>query len=252
MLELTMRCAGISSSPKARGGLTATKASAKAKAHLRYIDRRSATRTKDARGAGRLMNPDGTPVRTRAQARAAIRSAIDTRAQRGGKNGSRVAEKLIFSLPNDFQGDAAREALGRILTRLVADSDALAYGVIHTDRPDNLHCHILAVDGAESIEAARKRRPDAKRIRRQDQLRMGDLGRPKELREMIAEEINAVARKRGLTTVEHRSFEARGIAKLPGSHVGPQRIARTARDTPRSRTTAHARARLQNRATDVK
>lgn len=233
MLELTMRCSGISSSPKARNGLTPSGASAKAKAHLRYIDRRSAARAKDARGAGRLLNPDGSPVRTRAQGRAAIRRAISARAQRGGVNGSRVAEKFIFSLPNDFEGDAAREALGRILKRLVADSDAVAYGVIHTDRPDNLHCHILAVDGAESVESARQRRPDAKRVRRQDQLRMGGLGRPKEIRAMIAKEINAVAVKRGLTMVEHRSFETRGIVRLPSTHIGPKRLARAAREATR-------------------
>ena len=255
MLELTMRCSGISSSPKARGGLTPPGAAAKAKAHLRYIDRRSAARAKDARGAGRLLNPDGSPARTRAQGRAAIRRAIDARAQRGGKNGSRVAEKLIFSLPNDFQGDAAREALGRVLARLVADSDAVAYGVIHTDRPDNLHCHILAVDGPESVESAQKRRPGAKRTRRQDQLRMGNLGRPKELRAMIAEEINVVATKRGLTMVEHRSFEARGIERLPGSHMGPQRLARAAKEATqrlRGHMTRSAKVRPQKRPPDVR
>lgn len=229
-LELTTRFAGISSSPKARGGLSPSDAAAKAKANLRYIDRRSAARPKDARGAGRLLKPDESPVRTRTEGRAAMRRAIDARAGRGGKNGSRVAEKIVFSLPNDFKGDAAREALVRVLHRLVGDSDAVAYGVIHTDRPGNLHGHILAVDGPESVEAARQRRPNAKRLRRRDQLRMGDMGRPREIREMIAAEINAVAKRRKLTMVEHRSFKARGIERLPGSHLGPQQIARLARD----------------------
>ena len=232
MLELSTRFSGITTSVAARKHeISRSVAIAKAKGNLRYIDRATAAKKGNARGAGPLTNPDGSPVRTRTQGRTAIRRAIETRAAKGGKTGVRVAEKVVFSLPNDFTGKPAREALDQVLRRLVGDSEAVAFGVIHTDRPDNLHCHILAVDGRESIAAARKRRPDAKRIRRQDHLRMNDRGRPKELRQLIAAEINAVADRHGLTKVEHRSFKDRGITREPGSHIGPQQIARTIRET---------------------
>lgn len=244
MIELSTRFTGISTAATKTGRMSVGKAMGKAKAHLRYIDRATAAKKGDARGAGSLTNPDGLPVRTRAQGRAAIRRAIEARAAKGGQTGARVAEKVMFSLPNDFAGKPAREALDRILRRLVGDSEAVAFGVIHTDRPDNLHCHILAVDGLESVAAARRRRPDAKRVRRQDHLRMNDRGRPKELRQLIAAEINAVADRHGLTKVEHRSFKDRGITREPGSHLGPQQIARTIRETGqrlRSRFTAARR-----------
>lgn len=231
MIELSTRFTGISTAATKSGRMSSRKALGKAKANLRYIDRATAAKKGDARGAGPLTNPDGSPVRTRAQGRFAIRRAIEARASKGGKTGARVAEKLMFSLPNDFAGKPAREALDRVLRRLVGDSEATAFGVIHTDRPENLHCHILAVDGPESIAVARKRRPDAKRVRRQDHLRMNERGRPKELRQLIAAEINAVADRYGLTKVEHRSFKDRGITREPGSHLGPQQIARTIRET---------------------
>jgi len=233
MIELSTRFSGISTAVTKSGRMSPGKALEKAKANLRYIDRATAAKKGDARGAGLLMNPDGSPVRTRAQGRVAIRRAIEARAAKGGKTGARVAEKVMFSLPNDFAGKPAREALERVLHQLVEDSEAVAFGVIHTDRPENLHCHILAVDGPESISAARKRRPDAKRVRRQDHLRMNERGRPKELRQLIAAEINAVADQYGLTKVEHRSFEDRGIVREPGSHLGPQRIAQAIRETGR-------------------
>jgi len=232
MIELSTRFSGISTSEKAKdGGLSIEKAAMKAKANLRYIARSSAVKKGNAAGAGMVKNPDGSVVRNASEGRAAIRRAIDTRSQKGGKNGKRVAEKMMFSLPNDFAGKPAREALRRVLHMLVADSDALAYGAIHTDRPDNLHCHILAIDGQESVASARKRRPDAKRVRRCDQLRMNERGRPREVRKAIAREINAVAEIYGLTKVEHRSFKDRGITREPGLHVGPQQIARIKRDS---------------------
>ena len=84
---------------------------------------------------------------------------------------------------------------------------------------------------------------------------MGNLGRPKELRAMIAEEINVVATKRGLTMVEHRSFEARGIERIPGSHMGPQRLARAAKEATqrlRGHMTRSAKVRPQKRPPDVR
>lgn len=70
------------------------------------------------------------------------------------------------------------------------------------------------------------------RVRRRNVLRLNELGRPKELRRELATIINAVAAERGLEGVEWRSFEARGIAKEPTTHDGPQKRARKAKEAP--------------------
>jgi hypothetical protein len=67
-------------------------------------------------------------------------------------------------------------------------------------------------------------------VRRADVIRMGDLGRPKELRKMIADEINKVASKNQSRAVEWRSFKERGIETPPTRHKGPQRLAQAARE----------------------
>lgn len=223
------------------------KAAAKAKANLRYIARSTAVKKGHALGAGDMRNPDGSQVKSPSEGRAAMRKAIDARSITGGKNGKRVAEKMIFSLPNDFAGKPAKEALRRIMQKLVGDGEAIAYGVIHTDRPDNLHCHILAVDGQESVESARKRSPNAKRVRRRDQLRMNERGRPREVRRIIAEEINAVATSYGLTKVEHQSFKDRGITREPGAHMGPQQKARLEREDLQRRSVTPSEGRERGR-----
>lgn len=252
MIELSTRFSGITTSPQARnGGVSVEKAAEKAKANLRYIARSTAVAKGNRFGAGAMINPDGSGVRSALEGRAAMRKAIDARSIAGGQNGKRVAEKLMLSLPNDFIGKPAKEALRRIMKRLLADSDAIAYGVIHTDRPDNLHCHILAVDGQESITSARKRRPGAKRVRRRDQLRMNERGRPREVRQLIAEEINAVAEAYGLTKVEHRSFKDRGITRKPGTHVGPPQVARIEREARQERAHVSSRDRKGIRWAEV-
>ena len=70
------------------------------------------------------------------------------------------------------------------------------------------------------------------RVRRRNVLRLNELGRPKELRRELAAIINTVAAERGLEGVEWRSFEARGIAKEPTTHDGPQKRARKAKEAP--------------------
>lgn len=228
MLELTTRFTGISTSPQARsGGLSVSDAATKAKANLAYITRPSALGNEDGKILlrGDFRTPDGERVQTHHEAKAAMRAAIDERAARGGKRGTRVAEKMIFSLPNDFPPDAQHETLKRLMARLGDGSrEAKMIGTIHRDKASNLHGHILAVDGAETEERARMRRPDAKRVRRRDVIRLGERGRPKELRGLFAEVINEVADERGLTRVEHRSFKERGLTD-PTKHEGPTRRA---------------------------
>ncbi len=231
MLELSFKIRGISSSSKARGSRGDVRAAVnKAKAHLRYIDRPGAVSSRMWCG---LEDGNGEIPSSQAhckRARAAMRSAIEGRADKGGKNGVRVAEKLMFSLPNTFSELAARKALAKVMLGLIGDSEAKAFGVIHRDKESNLHCHVELVDGRESERAAKLRNPNAKRIRRRQHLRFGDLGMPKLIRAFIARKINEVAQEYGLEGVEHRSFKERGLRRRPGRHEGPERIARLERD----------------------
>ena len=231
MLELTTRFDAISTSPKAGQTRTPDEAAAHARANLRYISRRSARDSSQGRPYIGLRRPDGTPCEHPHEVNAAFRAAIDERARKGKKNGIRVAEKIHFSLPNDFDPEASNEAISLVLKRLAKGSkDVKAIGVNHTDRPNNNHAHIILIDGLETVEQARKRRPDAKRVRRQDVVRMGDLGQPKKIRALIAKAINDVAKRRGLSGVEHRSFKERGLGQ-PTWHEGTR---------PRRRDTVRA------------
>ena len=216
-LELTTRFTAISTSPKARGGMSASDAAGKAAAHLRYIARPAAVAETAV---------SGLPAASLDDTRAALRERIRVAASRGGKSGARVLERGIVSLPNSWTAEARQDACARIAAHLApADSDAACMIVVHRDKSRNSHLHFAAVDGMESREAALARRPDAKRVRRRNVLRLGDLGRPKELRAEIAGILNGIAAERGLDGVEWRSFEDRGLAQRPKRHEGPTRRA---------------------------
>lgn len=216
-LELTTIFRGISTSPKSRAGLSPKAAADKAKANLRYI-------TRDDAGPGFLV-ADGAGVRRGDKDDlAATRAALSARAQGGGKTGVRVAEKMTISLPDGWPGGAWRDAVNRIAGVVVpAGSEARAVVALHTDKPKNPHIHVLALDGLESAAAARARTPEGQKPRRRNALRMGDMGRPREMREAIAKAINDVAQERGLPGVEWRSFEARGLSLTPTTHRGPEK-----------------------------
>lgn len=215
-LELSTTFRGISTSPKSRAGLSPAAAAGKAKSNLRYITREGAA------SVGYLVS-DGTGVRRGTKADLEEhRDAITARANRPTKNGVRVAEKMMISLPNDWPGNATRAAVDRIAKVITPPgSEARAIIALHTDKPRNRHIHINAIDGLESHEAARARAPEGQRPRRRNALRMGDMGRPGELRQVIAETLNQVADERGLSRVEWRSFEARGLSQAPTTHKGP-------------------------------
>lgn len=221
MIELTTRFAGISTSPASRGVLMPAQAVSRAKANLRYICRPRALAAEVAVG---LKDGEGVPLPP-AAARAELRRRIERRAGQGGRRGIRVAERMILTLPNEWGRERGVEALTRVLARLLPlDSEAAAIGVIHAE-PGNLHAHVLAVDGRESPSAAQARRPGGKRIRRADVLRLGERGRPRALRALIAAELNAYAAQEGLEGVEWRSFEERDLGRSPGHHEGPGRRA---------------------------
>ncbi|UWR07656.1 MobA/MobL family protein [Ruegeria sp. B32] len=188
-------------------------------ANLRYIARPAAVKPGDTVVLNLGAGDDPKALQS------VMREALRRRAGRGGKKGIRVAEKLMCSLPNDFAGEPAREAVRLIAKRLAAGSpDVKVYAAIHTDRPNNLHAHFLVIDGLETREQAGKRvEAKAKRVRPRSVVRLNDRGRPKELRRAFAGAINEVAEKFGLTMVEHRSFRERHSLKKPRRHRGTKR-----------------------------
>ncbi len=222
-LELTTAFRGISSAPAARNGKPAAEAVAQGAAHLRYIDRDSAA---GGRASANVTDSDGVVAATPEQVRAAMRERMSVVAEKNGKTGARVMEKGVVSLPNGWPPEACQEAMERVCSHLApAGSEAMAYAVLHTDKPKNKHFHFAAIDGLESRDAARARRPDAKRVRRANIIRLGDLGRPKELRNEIGAILNGIAQDRGLEGVETRTYEERGIDLTPMKHEGHTRRA---------------------------
>lgn len=211
-MELTTVFRNISTS----GGRDAKTAVAKAQAHLRYISRASAV--EDTAHANLTSSAPATDLLKR----------FSERSREGGKNGARIAEKIIVSLPNSWPREARREALQRLCDHIAPPgSEAVAYGVTHKDKAHNQHLHILAQDGAESREAAllRKGRSSgqaATRLRRRNAIRLSDKNRAKELRAEIAGILNEVARLYGVGSVEHRSYRDRGIDVEPMQHEGPR------------------------------
>ena len=240
-LELTTTIRRVSSSPKARSGLSPAAAAGRAVASIRYITRSTAAEAVEWSGA-RL---DAAAPEGHKAVKAALADAIHERAQEGGKQGRVIAGRFIVSLPIGWPLEARQEALRQVCAHLAPPgSDALAMGALHNDKPDNPHMHILAVDGLEAPELARARAdarkakqeamppgspPKAVLARRRDALRLNDLKRPKELRRDIAAILNAIAQREGLDGVEWRSFADRGITRPATTHDGPEKRARQRR-----------------------
>jgi hypothetical protein len=250
VLELTTRFRGITTGTGARGQIESRAAVNAAMAHLRYIARPSAAIEFASAGLSLTGHqPDGVD---RELLRKSLRVRLEARAGSGGKVGRRVAEKIIVSLPLDWDQAARVEAMRRVVEHIAPPgSEALAVAYSHGDKPGNPHFHVLAVDGRESLEGARNRRPDAQRVRRRDVIRLGDRGRPKALRGEIAAIINDVAKEMNLSAVEWRSFKDRGIKRRPGRHEGVEQRARVAREAlSKPRRPIRRRGRVSRVAAD--
>ena len=207
---------------KARVTMSLRAAKAKALSSLRYISRPAATADVDIIG-----HSEGTTMIAQSTAdRVAIlqmsKWAISARAARHtDANGVRLADKIIVSLPRDTSPAHQREMVGRVVSDLGKDSDAWIVATIHRDRAGNPHAHILAVDGLESLNAATVRRPDAKRIRRRDQLRLNEGGNRPRVRRQIADQINIVSQREGYRIAEVRSLVDQGLDRIAQIHEGP-------------------------------
>lgn len=226
----TINIRHISTSAKSRSGLSANAAGKAALDNLAYICRADAAADFDIIGhcqGETLIAEDATD---RAAMREMSRWAIDARAKRHtDANGIRIADKLIVSLPRDATHEHHREMVAGIVSDLGADSDAWLVAAIHRDRRGNPHAHILAIDGLETHEAAKARRPDAQRVRRRDALRLNEGGNRQELRARIAAQINAISLREGYRLAEVRSLADQGIERIAQTHDGPHGSARRIR-----------------------
>jgi hypothetical protein len=247
--ETTVKLSHISTSTKGRSGLSVAAAVGAATAHLRYITRDDAAQPGDviARSNGAIL--DGSP----ADLKAAAREAIDARSQRHtDAYGVRLADKLIVSLPRDATMEEQRTMCAAILTDFTRDSEAFGMVAIHTDKRGNPHAHFLFIDGLESLDAAKARRPDAKRVRRADALRLNEGGNRPEVRERVAAAINAVAAPAGRRLAEVRSLADRGIDREPQRHEGPQVADKMAREPDKPTFTRRVMARLKANITTLR
>ena len=247
-LELSTSFKRITTSPKSARGLAPQAAVAKAKAAAAYVMRSDAAAPSDITWCGGPIRKalDATPeqpgedadARKTRRARAVrlcLGKAAEEHAAKGGKNGAGVATTLMVSLPNSWPANQQRNALYAVCRHLAPPgSEAMAMGAIHRDKPGNIHMHIIAVDGLESLESAKARaaerakaNPGTKpRVRRQLVQEMNAGGKPKELRRSIAQILNTIAEKHGLEQVEWRSLKARGIDRDATTHDGPTKRAR--------------------------
>lgn len=240
--EITINVSHISTSPRARTGVSSSEAVSNAKGSLKYITRIGAGEGEDI-----IVHSDGVTLRAERDADksaliAMTHDAIDARiATERPDTGIRLADKLIISLPRDATSEEHRKMVERILQNLGGDSEAWLIAAIHRDKLGNPHLHILGIDGRETREHAELRsaahaaavhaagkRP---RIRCGDHMRLNEGGNRQDLRARIAHEINAVGQPAGRRFAEHRSYESRGVSRPPGRHIGNRKRAIEARAT---------------------
>ena len=125
--ETTVRLTHISTSSKARSGLSVADAVGATKAHLRYITRDDAAQPGDVIARSNRVILDGSPD----DLKAAAREAIDKRSQRHtDAYGVRLADRLIVSLPRDATMDEQRTMCAAILADFTADSEAFGMAAI--------------------------------------------------------------------------------------------------------------------------
>jgi hypothetical protein len=215
---------GVKGNPKATGHrpLAPSDVSKRARAALHYITRESACADDDLclYTGGGLQVPSNRKERRALKAKAlnAFRSRLH--ANRNNANGCRALDKFIISLPADATPAEHRQMAQAIVRELGGDSQALLLAAIHRDKKGNPHLHIWAVDGKETKEAAKARRPDAKRVRQGDHMRLNELGSRKPVRARVAAAINGVGQPAGRRRAEVRSYADRGISRTPQKHEG--------------------------------
>ena len=242
--EMSFSLSAYSTSPRARDSLSVSDATGNAAANLRYITRESAV---DAEAGDLIHHTRGQATAlSREQASQLGREELEKRAARHNpKTGVRLCDKLTVSLPADASPEQHREMVRGILGDLGGDSEAHLIAAIHRDRAGNPHAHVWALDGRETREAAQARRPDAKRVRQGDHLRLNEGGKPKEVRARLAACINEVAEKTGGRRAEHRSFKERGIDRVPQIHEGVEPREKWDRRGARKRLSKRARDRVK-------
>lgn len=212
-LELTTKFKGISTSPAARAKCqTAEQALKRCYSSLNYIARDNASG--NVAWAG-LHDADGSPAQTANDARLLLRRRFRNEVKKGGLVGRRIATTGIVSLPNRWPDEVIKSAMERLAVELAPPGSQASVLIIqHIDKTNNAHLHFVAVDGVESIEAAKRRaKPSSQRVRRQNVQRFNERGAPKRWRKRIADVLNETAKKHDVAGVEWRSFKERGLRR---------------------------------------
>ncbi|MCY3942770.1 MAG: MobA/MobL family protein, partial [Gemmatimonadetes bacterium] len=167
----------------------------------------------------------------------------------------RLFKRLEFALPTALSADEQRElAVG--FAHHVTDGEQLPYILaIHAGEGTNPHCHLLISertnDGLERSPEQWFRRYNAAEPE-QGGARKTTALRPRawlmETREAWAEQANqALAEAGSELRIDHRSYAAQGIERVPGVHLGPTVLAMEARGIETERG-AEARAIAQQNA----
>ena len=252
---ITASFGSLSTDPQSRNCISKEDGIAKAMANLQYIMRFNAV--DPLRGGALLYRTDGLThhVPMKVEERNAFiemcEEKLGHRARKHTKSrGVRLLDKAIVSLPADANCHQRIEIAELAIAQFAGDSDATVVAAIHTDRSNNPHIHLWMIDGPESREQALARtkertrhtkssrpkksnktiQPERRRVRRQDYIRLGDLGSRAKARMDVAAVINIVANREGLRRAETRSLEEQGLDKKPQIHEGPQAAQKARRE----------------------
>jgi hypothetical protein len=147
----------------------------------------------------------------------------------------RVATEFEIGLPHELTDAQRKDLLKNFLAPIIARYGVAADVAIHTaDDWRNVHAHILLTHreyGPDGFGEIANRRTVTKKVKGQDkQIEVAGIAATpadiKFLREQWANALNRAYAKAGWNIrVDHRSFEDRGIMKVPTIHLGPKATA---------------------------
>lgn len=211
---------------KRSAGRSATAAAAYRSATL-IADTRTGERHDYSRRGGVLHSEIIAPANAPdwAHDHAALWNAAETAEKR---KDACVAREIEVSLPHELDGDG-RTALVRSFARELVDRYGVAIDLaVHVPHPEgdirNHHVHFLLTTRAITPEGLAPRKSDLElsdsdRRKRALPSRTAEL---KAIRANWAEHVNRALERAGRAErVDHRSFEDRGIEKVPTQHQGP-------------------------------
>jgi MobA/MobL family len=148
---------------------------------------------------------------------------------------ARIATELVVGLPHELTAGQRKNLLSGFVRRLVEKHGVFADVSMHTAHDErNIHAHILLSHrelGPDGFGEIANRRTITRKHRGQvkEMTTAGIAATPadvKFLRKEWADHVNSAYQRAGLDIrVDHRSFEDRGLQKVPTIHLGPKATA---------------------------